>query len=63
MPLSRRPARPREAGAPAPKKQRLDSEQGAADAQIAVKRDNAGRVLTEVEFMKDGPEGPQTVSP
>ena len=35
---------------------------GAADAQIAVTRDAAGRVITEVEWMKDGPEGARTVS-
>ena len=29
---------------------------GAADAQLAVKRDPAGNVVTTVEFMKDGPE-------
>jgi hypothetical protein len=30
---------------------------GAADAQIAVKRDSAGYVIATVEWMKDGPEG------
>jgi hypothetical protein len=30
---------------------------GAADAQIAVKRDEAGIILTTVEFLKDGDEG------
>jgi hypothetical protein len=30
---------------------------GAADAQIAVKRDGAGHVIATVEWMKDGPEG------
>jgi hypothetical protein len=30
---------------------------GAADAQIAVKRDAAGYVIATVEWMKDGPEG------
>ncbi|HVB15688.1 MAG TPA: AAA family ATPase [Stellaceae bacterium] len=30
---------------------------GAADAQIAVKRDAAGQVIATVEFMKDGAEG------
>ena len=35
---------------------------GAADAQIAVKKEADGTVLTEVELMKDGPEGEQTAS-
>jgi hypothetical protein len=35
---------------------------GAADAQIAVKRDTTGRVITTVEFMKDGAEGDETTS-
>lgn len=35
---------------------------GAADAQIAVKRDRTGRVITVVEFMKDGAEGEKTIS-
>jgi AAA domain len=35
---------------------------GAADAQIAVKRDTAGNVIVTVEWMKDGPEGDQIVS-
>ncbi len=35
---------------------------GASDAQISVKRDNAGQILTEVEFMKDGVEGAQMAS-
>ena len=35
---------------------------GAADAQIAVKKEADGTVLTEVELMKDGPEGEQTGS-
>jgi hypothetical protein len=34
----------------------------AADAQIAVKRDDAGRIKTVVEWMKDGPEGAKTTS-
>lgn len=35
---------------------------GAADAQLAVKRDTAESVVVEVEWMKDGPEGDQIVS-
>ena len=35
---------------------------GAADAQIAVKKEADGTVLTEVELMKDGTEGEQTGS-
>jgi|SRR5665213_959508 len=35
---------------------------GAADAQISVKRDANRRIITEVEWMKDGPEGARTVS-
>jgi hypothetical protein len=35
---------------------------GAADAQLAVKRDAAGNIVTTVEFMKDGPEGGEIVS-
>jgi hypothetical protein len=35
---------------------------GAADAQIAVKKDASGVISTEVEFMKDGPEGEHTFS-
>ena len=35
---------------------------GAADAQIAVKKEVDGTVITEVELMKDGPEGEQTGS-
>jgi hypothetical protein len=35
---------------------------GAADAQIAVKRDADGVVTTNVEWMKDGPEGAETRS-
>jgi hypothetical protein len=35
---------------------------GAADAQIAVKRDEADRIIATVEFMKDGPEGDEIVS-
>jgi hypothetical protein len=35
---------------------------GAAEAQLAVKRDTAGNVLVTVEWMKDGPEGDVIVS-
>jgi len=35
---------------------------GAADAQIAVKRDAANNILATVEFMKDGPDGAQIIS-
>jgi KaiC/GvpD/RAD55 family RecA-like ATPase len=35
---------------------------GAADAQIAVKRDAADNIVATVEFMKDGPEGAEIVS-
>lgn len=35
---------------------------GAADAQLAVKRDPDGNVLAKVEWMKDGPEGDEIVS-
>jgi hypothetical protein len=35
---------------------------GAADAQIAVRRDAAGRIVTALEYMKDGLEGAETVS-
>jgi KaiC/GvpD/RAD55 family RecA-like ATPase len=35
---------------------------GAADAQLAVKRDGAGNVIVTVEWMKDGPEGETIVS-
>jgi len=35
---------------------------GAADAQIAVKRDGADKVVATVEFMKDGPQGAEIVS-
>jgi hypothetical protein len=35
---------------------------GAADAQLAVKRDAAGNILVIVEWMKDGPEGDVTAS-
>jgi hypothetical protein len=35
---------------------------GAADAQIAVKRDDAGNIMATVEFMKDGPPGDTIVS-
>lgn len=35
---------------------------GAADAQIAVRRDAADNVVTEVEYMKDGPDGHETTS-
>jgi hypothetical protein len=35
---------------------------GAADAQLAVKRDAAGNIIVTVEWMKDGPEGDTVVS-
>lgn len=35
---------------------------GAADAQIAVKRDAANNIVATVEFLKDGPEGATIVS-
>jgi AAA domain len=35
---------------------------GAADAQIAVKRDPADNIVATVEFMKDGPTGDEIVS-
>jgi hypothetical protein len=35
---------------------------GAVDAQLAVKRDVAGNILVEVEWMKDGPEGERLAS-
>lgn len=35
---------------------------GAADTQIAVKRDEAGNIVATVEFMKDGPQGETIVS-
>src|SRR6266404_6338615 len=35
---------------------------GAADAQIAVKRDPADNVVATVEFMKDGPQGAEIIS-
>lgn len=35
---------------------------GAADAQLAVKRNAAGQVVATVEWMKDGPEGDEIVS-
>jgi hypothetical protein len=35
---------------------------GAADAQLAVTRDNVGNVIAKVEWMKDGPEGDEIVS-
>lgn len=35
---------------------------GAADAQIAVRRDAADKIIALVEFMKDGPEGDEIVS-
>jgi hypothetical protein len=35
---------------------------GGADAEISVKKDAAGRVLTKVETMRDGPDGAQTLS-
>jgi hypothetical protein len=33
---------------------------GACDAEISVKKDNSGRVITTVEFLKDGPDGELT---
>jgi hypothetical protein len=35
---------------------------GAADTQLAVKRDDVKNVVTTVEYMKDGPEGAEIVS-
>jgi hypothetical protein len=35
---------------------------GAADAQLAVKRDAADNIVATVEFMKDGPQGDEIVS-
>lgn len=35
---------------------------GAADAQLAVKRDAADNIVSTVEFMKDGPQGDEIVS-
>jgi hypothetical protein len=35
---------------------------GAADAQLAVKRDDDGNVLVKIECMKDGPEGAEFTS-
>jgi AAA domain len=35
---------------------------GAADAQLAVKRDAADNIVATVEFMKDGPQGAEIVS-
>jgi len=35
---------------------------GAADAQISVKRDSAGKIVTTVEYAKDFAEGAETVS-
>jgi hypothetical protein len=35
---------------------------GAADAQLAVKRDNGGNIVVSVEWMKDGPEGDIVIS-
>jgi hypothetical protein len=35
---------------------------GAADAQMAVKKDGSGLITTEVEYLKDGPEGETTAS-
>ncbi len=35
---------------------------GAADAQIAIKRDHAGTICTTLEWMKDGPEGVEVYS-
>ncbi len=38
------------------------SRTGAADAQIAIKRDTAGLICATVEWMKDGPEGAEIYS-
>jgi hypothetical protein len=35
---------------------------GAVDAQIAIKRDATGKVITTLEWMKDGPEGDEFAS-
>jgi hypothetical protein len=35
---------------------------GAADAQISVKRDDFGRIVATIEYMKDGPEGEMIAS-
>jgi hypothetical protein len=35
---------------------------GAADAQIAVKRDTSDNIVATVEFMKDGPQGAEIIS-
>ncbi len=35
---------------------------GAADAQIAIKRDNAGVICATLEWLKDGPEGAEVYS-
>jgi hypothetical protein len=35
---------------------------GAADAQLAVKRDSGDNIVVTIEWMKDGPEGEQLVS-
>jgi hypothetical protein len=35
---------------------------GAADAQLAVRRDTADNIVVEVEWMKDGPEGQTVIS-
>jgi hypothetical protein len=35
---------------------------GAADAQIAVRRDAANKIIAEVEYLKDGPEGNRIAS-
>jgi hypothetical protein len=35
---------------------------GAVEAQIGVKRDDAGRIIAAVEYMKDGPEEGQIIS-
>jgi hypothetical protein len=35
---------------------------GAADTQIAVRRDKAGNIIATVEYMKDGPEGDEIIS-
>jgi AAA domain len=35
---------------------------GAADTQLAVKRDGAGNIVLTVEYMKDGPQGDEIIS-
>jgi len=35
---------------------------GAVDAQLAIKRDSSGQIVTTLEWMKDGPEGDEIVS-